>query len=69
MLDHLISESRGTITKFLPNPCYFCYLAQNLVKIDSVVSEFEAFLFWVTPSVSTGALVQIFYPAHVTFAT
>ena len=50
MLGHRISESRGTVTKFVPSPCRFRYLAlsicvQNIVKIDIVVSEFRAFLF------------------------
>ena len=39
---------------------------QNLVKIDPIVSEFGAFLFWLTPPVSLGTPLQNVYPAYVT---
>ena len=72
MLGLPISELRGTVAKIFTQPMLLLLLSpicvQHLVKIDSVVSEFGAFLCWVTPSVSPEAPLQNLYPAYVTFA-
>ena len=71
MFGHPVSEPLVTVAKFFNHPMILSILSpifvKNFVKIGLVVSEFGAFIFWVTPNSEPRGNATKFLPSLLYF--